>query len=736
VSAALDTFVLLDRRTGWRAAPETTAAVGDDLRLQPLPGRERPLVDDSGSLGGIALPVGLAVAPDQRIYILDGERAAVKRFDPCTRRFETLPCCGGEGVEPRRLLRPSGIAVSPREDLYVSEVGNRRVQVFGLKGLVLRAIWGPLRVVRDGAGEVCGVEPVEPEFSLGGGPEPELTYPAATWEPRDVACRDCRVYVSDHTNGVVHAFDETGRWLAAYRGDPAAPFVHPTHLAVDLAGRIYVLQEGEASVVVLGPNGAFEGLVTQPSQLSDRFRPLAVDVAPNGDLYLTGAGGGVRVYAATANGHSFTGSVRSNGDGWALAFDRAGNALVGDRGRIIALDGARAFPLDAQYVSTALDSRTYRCSWHRVALRTDIPTGTRIRVDTFSSEAEKSDDEIANLPDERWQTGITNASVGSGEWDCLVCSAPGRYLWLRLALLGDGAATPVIDRVEVEFPRRSSLGYLPAAYSENPDGRDFLDRFLSIFDGVRDRVRREADAVTGYLDPAASPVEPVQRGGIDFLSWLGSWLGLSIEASWPEQKRRRLVAAAHELFRLRGTPAGMRRHIELYAGVEPQILEHFKLRRLAFLEGSRLGENATLWGDAIVARLKLDEFSRIGSFRLIDSGDPLRDPFHHFAHRFTVFVPLSRGGTDLERRTIERIVELSKPAHTEADVQIIRPRFRVGVQALVGIDTVVGDYPDRLVEHEGTLGYDTVLGPSQDERAGPALRVGKRSRIGTSTLID
>jgi hypothetical protein len=73
----------------------------------------------------------------------------IKRFDPCTAQFETLPCVGGLGDQPRQISDPQGLAISRAGDLYVVDSGNRRVQFFALKGFALRAIWGAFRVVNE-----------------------------------------------------------------------------------------------------------------------------------------------------------------------------------------------------------------------------------------------------------------------------------------------------------------------------------------------------------------------------------------------------------------------------------------------------------------------------------------------------------------------------------------------------------------------------------------------------------
>ena len=143
-----------------------------------------------------------------------------------------------------------------------------------------------------------------------------------------------------------------------------------------------------------------------------------------------------------------------------------------------------------------------------------------------------------------------------------------------------------------------------------------------------------------------------------------------------------------------------------------------------------------LFGNEIVGRLQLDEFSRIGSFQLLDSGDPLRDPIHHFAHRFTVMMPATVARTPLERDTLDRIVEMAKPAHSSGRIELIEPALRIGCGAFLGLNTVVGRYPSQLLEGVTKLSRYSVLGPSAAERGSPALRIGTTSRIGSTTLID
>lgn len=740
--------LLLNDRAGWRAAHlDSTIRVDGEghLSLRHQPGAARPLVDGRGSFGGLALPTGLAVDSKDQVYILDAQAHLVKKFDPCAEEFATLACIGGQGSEPRKLRDPEGIAISSRDDLYIADTGNRRVQVFALKGLALRAIRGPLAVIK-GAAKIF-VKPVaaaKPAVSDTGKCIAEQVFPDNTWQPWDIAIScDNRAYISDYANGVIHLFDSLGRWSKAFTGESAdsPPLERPTHIALDKTGKLYIVQEGKDYVTVLDADGKFLARVERPGQVKGRFCPVAIAVDEEGNLFI-----GQRyarrlyLYCQTEEGVSrFTGECRAfDGTAAAVAFDKSGNALISDlvSRRVLSLKAQGAFETEGTYFSEPLDSRLYRCEWHRVAMRVQVRPGAQVRVDTFTSESEKTAAEIESLPESRWSTAQIDAEVGQQNWDCLIRSTPGRYLWLRLTLTGDGSSTPVVEQVRIFYPRASSLQYLPAVYSEMADSREFMGRFLSIFDTMWGRISDQITDIARYFDPAATPAGAGEDGGADFLSWLASWLDLTLDRHWPEHKRRRLLAEAHRLYALRGTAEGLRLHIELYAGVEARILEHFKLRRWLFLNHARLGDQSALFGKAIVNRLQLDEHSRIGSFQLIDSGDPVGDPFHQYAHQFTVFVPAGQAASELERQTLERIVEMAKPAHTAGVLEMVGPRFRIGIQSFIGVDTIIGRYPDQVIEGRAKVGFDSVLGPSADEASAPTMRVGVRARIGSSTFID
>jgi phage tail-like protein len=514
--------------------------------------------------------------------------------------------------------------------------------------------------------------------------------------------------------------------------------VKPTRLALDRDGRIYVIQEGLDYVVVLDGKGDFAGTVEKPGDVGGRFCPAAIAIDKDGNLCLSDCfTRRVFFYQPDGDGgwcrYRCSGSAASSAQ--AMIFDRAGNALAADGSCGVCQLSPTAFAATGRFYSSALDSKTYQCVWDRVFLRGRVSAGTAVRVDTFTSESEKTDAEIAMLAENRWSTGQIHDAMDTKDWDCLIRSAAGRYLWLRLTFTGDGAASAAIEKVKVYYPRSSSLQYLPAVYRADPAGGDFLDRFLSIFDRLQGKTSGIITDVAHLFDPLSTPANPPGKGQNDFLAWLAAWLGMTLKNGWPVEKRRKLLKNAHRLYSRRGTPEGLRLYIHLYAGVEPRILELFRLRRWMEVGHSTLGNDSTLSGENPMNRLQIGGNSTVGSFQLFDYGDPKLDLFNKYAYQFLVVVPRWPGAGPADRQSLEQIIELAKPAHTMAQFQWAEPRLRVGLQALIGVDTVIGKYPIGVIEGQGKLGYDTVLGNPDEEARTASMKIGQRSILGANSVL-
>ena len=681
------TWWLLDPVAGWRAGRldgVEQAPAGGALTLVAAPGSRRRMDEPSGSFGGLVLPANAALAPTGELYLLDGRGPALLRFDPCRCRFEPVPGVGGSGAAPRQLHRPGGIAVHGRS-LLICDTGNRRVSVFALRGLTLRNAWAP----------------------------PPAAGLANPWAPTVIAVDRCgRAFVADPANGCIHCFAPSGHWQRSLPG-----FGSATAVAVDLAGRVYV-GAGPGPVRVLDPDGGRVEEISHANTVANRFPALPFSIDRGGRLHLGPL--------CTAAGPSAAG-----------VFDDTGDPVGPTAG-----DGrdTPAFATAGRYLSEPLDSDISACQWHRIVLDGRLPAGTRIMVATHTSEVPEPLEHVEALQPEAWQTLQTTAGLDGSSWDCLIRSAPGRYLWLRLELAGDGTATPTVERVRVEFPRISLRRFLPAVFGANEVSADFTDRFLSLFDTTLRSVERLIDGQARLLDPDATPAGPDRP---DFLTYLDTWVGAIADPHLPEARRRRLLKHAARLYHLRGTREGLRRQLLLYLGLDGDtatgpapalILEHYQLRRWLFLGAGRLGEQAELWGQRIINRSQLGEGAQAGGSRLITTTDPLRDPFHVHAHRFSVFVPAAAARSEQRRRGLERLIDSERPAHTQANVVYVEPRLRVGIQSSVGLNAVIGRYPEGITVASSRIGGTSILGP--DDRTKPWPEIGTTARVGTTTTLE
>ncbi len=156
---------------------------------------------------------------------------------------------------------------------------------------------------------------------------------------------------------------------------------------------------------------------------------------------------------------------------------------------------------------------------------------------------------------------------------------------------------------------------LPALYHED----EFTQRWLAGLDEVLAPVLSTLDNIDAYFDPWLAPE--------DFVSWLGTWVGVAIDENWSPARRRALVAGAAELYRARGTAAGLAAEVAMYTGSTPEIVE----------------SGGAVWSGQPEGALP---------------GDP----------SCTVTVRIAGSAADLER--LDRIVARAKPAHVTHTIEI------------------------------------------------------------------
>jgi phage tail-like protein len=102
---------------------------------------------------------------------------------------------------------------------------------------------------------------------------------------------------------------------------------------------------------------------------------------------------------------------------------------------------------------------------------------------------------------------------------------------------------------------------LPGVYHDD----NFAQRLTSAFDDGLAPVICTLDNLEAYFDPELAPS--------DFVELIAAWVGLAIDETWSLDQLRTFVAQAVRLYRWRGTVRGLARHVALYTGGEPEIID-------------------------------------------------------------------------------------------------------------------------------------------------------------------
>jgi phage tail-like protein len=191
---------------------------------------------------------------------------------------------------------------------------------------------------------------------------------------------------------------------------------------------------------------------------------------------------------------------------------------------------------------------------------------------------------------------------------------------------GNGQRSLFVDGEEPE--PSDLLRYLPAIYSADP----FVGRFLHIFQDVLDPISVMVDNQPYYFDPMTTPLE--------LLEYMAIWVDMDDEGQdWPLPKRRALIAAAAALYRMRGTKAGLKKHLGIYIGAQPFVME----RTNGF---------------------RLDKDARIGISTSMGENR---------ARTITVTVAVPNP-EELDMDTMRSIVEMNKPVETNYLLRVIKLR--------------------------------------------------------------
>lgn len=166
---------------------------------------------------------------------------------------------------------------------------------------------------------------------------------------------------------------------------------------------------------------------------------------------------------------------------------------------------------------------------------------------------------------------------------------------------GNGNGNGVVRWRGISHEQSNWLQYLPSIYSDDI----FIGRYLLIFESVFNPLVWMIDNFDLYLTPEVAPSE--------WLQWMASWFDMLLLPELPIERQRVIMQQLGWLFLRRGTPMGLKRLLELYFGVTPEIIEseicHFVVRL-------PLGRNNTGLNAEIATRLIQSQKPAFASFTL------------------------------------------------------------------------------------------------------------------------
>ncbi len=276
--------------------------------------------------GELQSPRGVALGPDGSVYVTDGGNHRIQRFGA---DGQFLDIVAGQGAAlPATFNEPWDVAVAPDGSLYVADTWNHRIQKLDADGqpVVDWGVFGQATVEDGEAGHGAFYGPrgiaVGPG-TAGEGAEDPMVYVTDTgnkrvqvfdtdggfvfqWggggilegrmdEPVGVAFGpEDDVYVADTWNRRVQVFDSAGGFLREWPidgWDSGLPEEKP-YLAVDGQGRVYVTDPGRYRVLVFDSQGDFLLSFGRYGTDAESFGlPQGIAVTEDGTIYVTDAHG-------------------------------------------------------------------------------------------------------------------------------------------------------------------------------------------------------------------------------------------------------------------------------------------------------------------------------------------------------------------------------------------------------------------------------------------------------------
>lgn len=667
---------LLRDRLDWEGVVSGLVFDADGVAaLMPVP-NPPAVVALAGPYG--VLPSGVACIGCDGSLIADTAHHQVGYIDGLCDAQARMPPWAKAGAGIGEFDIPRGLVFAPGRGLWVADSGNARIVLLRdptleVVAILTSGLTDPTAIALDSAQRLYAVDGAAGRvlrFFANGSPD-------NVYARTMTAAMSGRVarFIAASSNDTLHVSTATGE-LLRFDADaaplPAFTALNPalTIGAIALAGMLIYAADTTSGTIVLLDRASGATLATVPHFVGP---VTALSVCADGTLL-----------------------VKTGDDDTII---RCPPTAVASAGRV------EAGPLDAGV----------RDAWFVAIAEAMVPAHTAVDLELYAT-----DDATLAPATSDWIVAPASSALVAN----LFPAVAARFLWLRVTLRSaDNLTTPALSQVRAETPGEDYLDQLPAIYRNANLGKNFLSRMLAALRVQFDRSERVIDALPLRLSIDFAPVEE--------LGWIASWLGFDLPGGLPAAEQRTLLHRVVKLYDHRWTPSGISELVHVYTGVRPRIVESWRERHLWQLgvnsalgfdtglapgdpagmvvpDPSMLRTNRPAYDCAVPARAAIGS-SVVGSGGPLthdDFGSPL---FTDTAHRFVVSVPAYQAPGATVRDAIRLVIEREKPAHTDYSLCFVEAEMRIGMQALLGIDTFVAGPPAGASLAGMTLDLDSYL---------------------------
>jgi DNA-binding beta-propeller fold protein YncE len=208
----------------------------------------------------VGRPEGIWKLNDDRVAVADTHYHRVVLFEP---DGSVSFMFGSKGNGPGEFVFPVAVAQDPHGFLYVGEYGDRqRIQKFTTDGKYVT------------------------EFGQHGTEDGQFQRPSAIVWHKDT------VYAVDAFNNRIQVFSDDGKFLRVIQlPESSAPLSFPYDLKLDVAGRLFVVENKAGRLTILRDDGSVEARFGHPSRgLDGFFTPWGVAVLSDGRVIVADTG--------------------------------------------------------------------------------------------------------------------------------------------------------------------------------------------------------------------------------------------------------------------------------------------------------------------------------------------------------------------------------------------------------------------------------------------------------------